>query len=339
MKHERYFFKEGIDMSKLKQAEALVDLAFDESFEIFGKATKAEKQVEKILDALGEKEDEVDLGQGTSYQMRPYDHPKKIRVVADVEECDGMMGGGPMNKGISDPEDEEMPNDGDTGFEDGEYDEGPEKADNPKKHQNDINQVPNQKGRALYATIRKQMSEMHNLDEAEKSKLLGVFKSLLTKWKGADTEMDTDAKQLFAKTVGREWKSKKLQEFRDLTEAEKESYKAYFKKLMKKFGVNSPQELDDEKKKAFYNAVDKGWKAKTESFDLSEGMLKDAGCEAARRGLIKVGDFLKKQKAALKACKKENPKDKAKCKPIEDKATAAYKVWIEWDKKRDKYCK
>lgn len=266
MKHERYFFKEGIDMSKLKQAEALVDLAFDESFEIFGKATKAEKQVEKILDALGEKEDEVDLGQGTSYQMRPYDHPKKIRVVADVEECDGMMGGGPMNKGISDPEDEEMPNDGDTGFEDGEYDEGPEKADNPKKHQNDINQVPNQKGRALYATIRKQMSEMHNLDEAEKSKLLGVFKSLLTKWKGADTEMDTDAKQLFAKTVGREWKSKKLQEFRDLTEAEKESYKAYFKKLMKKFGVNSPQELDDEKKKAFYNAVDKGWKAKTESF-------------------------------------------------------------------------
>jgi len=72
---------------------------------------------------------------------------------------------------------------------------------------------------------------------------------------------------------------------------------------------------------------------------LQEGMLKDAGCEAARRGLIKVGDILKKQKAALKACKQANPKDRSKCKSIEDKATTAYKVYIAWDKKMDAACK
>ena len=69
----------------VKEAEGLVDLAFDEGFEIFGKATKAMKKVDKILDAVKE----VDLGKGTM-TSRPYDHPKKIRVVADVEECDMM---------------------------------------------------------------------------------------------------------------------------------------------------------------------------------------------------------------------------------------------------------
>jgi uncharacterized protein (UPF0262 family) len=316
LKYERYFFKEGKIMengcsnglkwcsvakkcvpeddvkgkgpigqpTKVKEGFKLVDIAFDESFEIFTKTVKAEKKVKRILDAIEEaslnpinderilkrikaslqhwknklkecskkyegkpdkikrcqeiqgqavKEfqqtlqhhlqqmqkkkaqsqsegaDSIDLGKGSiSTTGRPYDHPKKIRVVADVEEC-GMMGGGPLNKGIAggevDPDSDEQ------GF-DAERDQGPERADDLHKHSNDINQVPNQKVKALYQSIRRQMSEFALMGEADKS-----------------------------------------------------NYKAYFAGMLKKFGVSSPAELDGEKKKAFFNAVDKGWKGKSES--------------------------------------------------------------------------
>ena len=49
----------------------------------------------------------------------------------------------------------------------------------------------------------------------------------------------------------------------DLTEDQKE-YQAYFKKMLKKYKVDSPASLDKDKKKEFFNAVDKGWKAKSE---------------------------------------------------------------------------
>ena len=39
----------------------------------------------------------------------------------------------------------------------------------------------------------------------------------------------------------------------------KEAYQKFFNSLLKKFGVDSPSELDDKKKKEFFNAVDKGW--------------------------------------------------------------------------------
>jgi hypothetical protein len=43
-------------------------------------------------------------------------------------------------------------------------------------------------------------------------------------------------------------------------------YEAFFQSAMKKFGINSPDELkDDEKKKAFFNYVDKNYKAKKET--------------------------------------------------------------------------
>ena len=34
---------------------------------------------------------------------------------------------------------------------------------------------------------------------------------------------------------------------------------------MKKFGINSPDDLDDEEKKKFFNYVDKNFKAKKET--------------------------------------------------------------------------
>lgn len=43
------------------------------------------------------------------------------------------------------------------------------------------------------------------------------------------------------------------------------AYQKFFRKMLDNWGVSSPAELDDEKKKEFFNAVDKAWKAKKES--------------------------------------------------------------------------
>ena len=46
---------------------------------------------------------------------------------------------------------------------------------------------------------------------------------------------------------------------------EEGDYQAFFKKAMKKFGISAPDELgSDEKKKKFFNYVDKNYKAKSE---------------------------------------------------------------------------
>ena len=42
-------------------------------------------------------------------------------------------------------------------------------------------------------------------------------------------------------------------------------YEEFFQKAMKKFGISSPDELDDDKKKEFFNYVDKNYKAKKET--------------------------------------------------------------------------
>jgi hypothetical protein len=49
-----------------------------------------------------------------------------------------------------------------------------------------------------------------------------------------------------------------------LNEDGSEEYKAFFKEMLKKFGVSSPGELDDDKKAEFFKAVEDGWKAKGE---------------------------------------------------------------------------
>jgi hypothetical protein len=49
-------------------------------------------------------------------------------------------------------------------------------------------------------------------------------------------------------------------------------YKAYFDSMLKRFGVSSPAQLSKEKKRAFFTAVDKGWKGKKET--VKEAILK-----------------------------------------------------------------
>ena len=45
---------------------------------------------------------------------------------------------------------------------------------------------------------------------------------------------------------------------------EEGDYEAFFQKAMKKFGIKSPAELDDDKKKKFFNYVDANYKGKNE---------------------------------------------------------------------------
>ena len=46
---------------------------------------------------------------------------------------------------------------------------------------------------------------------------------------------------------------------------EQSEYQAYFKSMLKKWGVKGPAQLPPDKRKAFFNAVSKGWKSKKQS--------------------------------------------------------------------------
>ena len=46
---------------------------------------------------------------------------------------------------------------------------------------------------------------------------------------------------------------------------DKEEYQKFFNAALKKYGVSSPDDLEDEKKKEFYNYVDANWKGDNES--------------------------------------------------------------------------
>ena len=46
---------------------------------------------------------------------------------------------------------------------------------------------------------------------------------------------------------------------------DKEEYEKFFRSALKKFGVSEPDELDDDKKKDFYNYVDANWQGDNES--------------------------------------------------------------------------
>lgn len=46
---------------------------------------------------------------------------------------------------------------------------------------------------------------------------------------------------------------------------EETDYQKFFNSALEKFGVSSPDELEGEKKDAFFNYVDKNWEAENET--------------------------------------------------------------------------
>ena len=51
----------------------------------------------------------------------------------------------------------------------------------------------------------------------------------------------------------------------ETADIEENAYEKFFQGAMKKFGISSPDELDDDKKKKFFNYVDKNYKADNET--------------------------------------------------------------------------
>ena len=51
----------------------------------------------------------------------------------------------------------------------------------------------------------------------------------------------------------------------ETVDIEENAYEKFFQGAMKKFGISSPDELDDDKKKKFFNYVDKNYKADNET--------------------------------------------------------------------------
>ena len=61
------------------------------------------------------------------------------------------------------------------------------------------------------------------------------------------------------------WNAKIIELISLHAEGDKEAYQKFFKSALSKFGIKSPTELDDEKKKEFFNYIDKNYDAKNES--------------------------------------------------------------------------
>jgi uncharacterized protein YfbU (UPF0304 family) len=68
-----------------------------------------------------------------------------------------------------------------------------------------------------------------------------------------------------------------FKEFLQEEKGDKAAYQAFFNKMLKKFGVESADDLDADKKKEFYDAIDAGWEGDNEEKELDEAYAKSSG--------------------------------------------------------------
>lgn len=152
VKAERYFFKEGVLTES--EVDELVDEVFAGGFAHFGKVRKAEKKIDRLLDAVN-----------INTTGRPYDHPIKMKVVStpdgDVEvNVADNVGATSRPKGDIGECSGPLMGEGDN-FEGSEYDGGEQaaKEDDPKKLSNKINTVPNQNVDGLRKSLHAELGE------------------------------------------------------------------------------------------------------------------------------------------------------------------------------------
>ena len=70
---------------------------------------------------------------------------------------------------------------------------------------------------------------------------------------------------------------------------DKEAYKKFFNAALKKFGVSSPDELEGDKKKEFFDYVDKNWKGDHEEVDVHKSYRVDGRRTNFREKMRKLG--------------------------------------------------
>lgn len=78
-----------------------------------------------------------------------------------------------------------------------------------------------------------------------------------------------------------------------MSEGSKEEYQKFFNKKLKKYGVDSPEDLSDEEKKKFFNEVDKEWKGDNEK---AEELVKEYIKKDGARRRCAGGDGRKNKK-------------------------------------------
>lgn len=76
---------------------------------------------------------------------------------------------------------------------------------------------------------------------------------------------------------------------------EETEYQKFFKTTLQKFGVKSPAELEGEKKKEFFDAVDKGWKGNKEEVEEAVNAIDHVPNEEADEELSSIEDELGKE--------------------------------------------
>ena len=92
----------------------------------------------------------------------------------------------------------------------------------------------------------------------------------------------------------KEKRGSKQEEFTEAQSGDKEAYKKFFDAALKKFGVDSPAELDDEQKKKFFDYVDKNWEGDNEKKESIEDTVlkiiqkKNLGEAPAQKGTGKA---------------------------------------------------
>ena len=152
-------------------------------------------------------------------------------------------------------------------------------SDYVKQNKDGQFEVVDKKGNVLKAFGRKDEAEgfayknLSKLQEVEEPKPEAEkkFKAMHKVKKSGEKEDGTVTKEEVEEVSEKKLSEKSrlngyLDENPDDLDEDQKAYQAFFKKAMKKFGVESPADFkDDEKKKEFFDYIDKNYKADKES--------------------------------------------------------------------------
>ena len=152
----------------------------------------------------------------------------------------------------------------------------PDVSDYVKQNKDGQFEVTDAKGNVLKAFGRKDEAEgfayknLSKLQEVEEPRAKGEkeFKKAHIVKKSGEKEDGTVVKEktkLSEEEVEEDKENGYLNIPMEELSAKQKEYQDFFKKALKKFDADSPADMDDEKKKEFFNYIDKNYKAKKET--------------------------------------------------------------------------
>ena len=111
-------------------------------------------------------------------------------------------------------------------------------------------------------TVSRNMKELTNLSK-QFGKVAGEANSLQERMSGLYEDMGNILGRYYE--IGEKHIPGHDSDDIETVDIEENAYEKFFQGAMKKFGISSPDELEDDKKKAFFNYVDKNYKADNET--------------------------------------------------------------------------